>query len=564
MVPPPPHSTPAPSARRDSFSQNAQREVQAVLLKQRPSRRRPGDVPYPLKSYPADLINYDNWNQMFFKGCFGGLTAHKFEDEEPPQTILDLGCGGGNWALEMAQQYPEAHVVGFDLHRIQPELLELDAFYMRCLEDSGQSPKTLPIVDELANRVEWIHGNLLDGLPFISDYFDFVHISGISMGVPEDEWQFVLEEVCRVLRGNGILEIVEDDLIFPCAPPRPARRSLALLNLDFTRRDRRDSSAPASAYSSRTSSTLFSDLWSIPDTGDDTQLQKKPSLPTLPESNSTDSPPRNSIPFDVGPPTDTLPDLEIPAAATDYDQHPQDHQRLKSAWESMLSRRFLAASVTTVLPFYLSTFFENVRTHATLQIPLPQGSMGPDPGSRSSSESFGVDMFDLNPLGKRAPDVDMYSINSRSSNSSHRLVPSWERMHLAKTVATVKACKEAIWEEYRKLYPTDLPPIVPTKTARATNATVVRAFKNTPREAFETDWSNWENDMADRMSMRPRVHKEFGWNQPEQAPEAQLWQSRMSYHRDESSLSSAVDLRPSAELCRSLRAFIGRKPMSTS
>ncbi|KAJ7067032.1 hypothetical protein C8F01DRAFT_1120047 [Mycena amicta] len=502
---------------------SAQKEVQAILLKQRPSRRRPGDVPYPLSQYSSDLINFDNWDQMFFQGCFGGLTVHKFEDN-PPQVILDLGCGGGHWAIQAAKQWPDAQVVGFDLHETQPEILELDAWYMRCLEDSGKPPHTLPVAN-IANRIEWIHGNLcvcstrrggrwlmphisLDGLPFPSEYFDF--------------------EVCRVLQHNGVLEIIEDDLIFPCAPPpRPSRTSLAPLNLDFIRRDRRDSSAPPSAFSTRTGSS-------------------------------------NSIPFDVvAPPDATLnrrdtffqSDLDLIPPPTSED-HPQDHTRLKAAHDAMLSRRFLASSITTVLPFYLSTIFENVQTHPALQISLPPGSMAPDGDSRNSGDSFDADIFDLNPSAKRLAEFDMFSIKSRSTGSSQRIVPSWGRMHLAKTVATVSACKEALWVEYEKLYPGDLPPLLHAKTARP-NWTRVQKHKNSPREAFETDWSNWENDMADRMSMRSRVHSEFGWKQPEQSPEARLWQNRMLHHREEA--NGAVP-RSTAELCRSVRAFVGWKP----
>jgi hypothetical protein len=62
-------------------------------------------------------------------------------------------------------------------------------------------------------------------------------------------------------------------------------------------------------------------------------------------------------------------------------------------------------------------------------------------------------------------------------------------MHLAKTVNTVSACKEALWAEYKQLFPGDLPPII-SNTLRP-NARH-RALKHSPREAFETDWTSWE------------------------------------------------------------------------
>ncbi|KAK8872335.1 methyltransferase LaeA [Apiospora arundinis] len=39
-----------------------------------------------------------------------------------PQRILDLGCGTGIWCIDMADQYPGASIIGWDLSlRMQPE-----------------------------------------------------------------------------------------------------------------------------------------------------------------------------------------------------------------------------------------------------------------------------------------------------------------------------------------------------------------------------------------------------------------------------------------------------------
>ncbi|KAJ7158655.1 hypothetical protein C8R46DRAFT_396374 [Mycena filopes] len=565
MSPAPPSARrPAPSF--GSFSHTAQKDVQAVLMKQRAVRRRPGDVPYPIFDYSPDMINFDNWDQMYLQTCFGGLTMHQFDT--PPKVVLDLGCGGGYWAMEAAKLWPDAQVIGFDLKDIQPELLQLDASFMRCLEDLGEASRPLPLANELASRLRWQHGNLLDGLPFPSEHFDFVHISGIGLGVPEDEWQFVLEEVSRVMQCNGVLEVVEEDLIFPSAPARPIRQSLAPLNLDFIGRERRDSSAPPSAFSSRSSNTVLSDLWSIPDSPQDHRVQKRPSLPTLPETQTASSSPRNSIPFEGGGGSPDL--MRRDTNITNYfpqgpelipDHHPQDHTRLKTAWDAMLSRRFLASSVITVLPFYLSSFFENVQTHPALQVSLPPSSTAPDSGSRSSSESFDAEtLFDQNFSPSRLSDTDMYSIKSKSTTGSSRTVPFWGRMHLAKTVNTVSACKEAIWTEYQRLYPGDLPPII-QQTVRPKDARF-RALKHSPREAFETDWTSWEHDMADRISMRGRVGSEFGWSEPEPSPDWRVWRNRMSSHRENESLGERPRSSSSENLCRSLRAFVGWKPAS--
>lgn len=39
-----------------------------------------------------------------------------------PQRILDLGTGTGIWAIDVADKYPEASVIGTDLSPVQPSL----------------------------------------------------------------------------------------------------------------------------------------------------------------------------------------------------------------------------------------------------------------------------------------------------------------------------------------------------------------------------------------------------------------------------------------------------------
>jgi cyclopropane fatty-acyl-phospholipid synthase-like methyltransferase len=41
-------------------------------------------------------------------------------DETKTQRILDIGTGTGIWAIEMADQFPQAEVIGTDLSPIQP------------------------------------------------------------------------------------------------------------------------------------------------------------------------------------------------------------------------------------------------------------------------------------------------------------------------------------------------------------------------------------------------------------------------------------------------------------
>ena len=42
--------------------------------------------------------------------------------QKPPQKILDLATGTGSWAIDMADEFPEAEIVGTDLSPIQHDL----------------------------------------------------------------------------------------------------------------------------------------------------------------------------------------------------------------------------------------------------------------------------------------------------------------------------------------------------------------------------------------------------------------------------------------------------------
>ncbi|KAF8575158.1 hypothetical protein K439DRAFT_1623790 [Ramaria rubella] len=105
--------------------------------------------------------------------------------------MLDLGCGYGFWCIQAAGFFQNCRVVGLDIADIQPSLQRLG-------------------YPELSNKISWVHGDMLERLPFPDNHFDFVRTMHTEYCVPEHK------EVSRVLKPGGIFESIQEALIFPC------------------------------------------------------------------------------------------------------------------------------------------------------------------------------------------------------------------------------------------------------------------------------------------------------------------------------------------------------------
>ncbi|KAG6862489.1 hypothetical protein C0995_000035 [Termitomyces sp. Mi166 len=558
--------------------------VEHTLLKSRTFRRRPGDVPYPvehigaacsalyvasLSVFPALISNTpylsDVWSNMS-RTRGRNPTLHKFES--PPAAVLDLGCGSGCWAIEAAKAWPNSVVVGFDVKDIQPKLLH---------------SLTREHHSDIAHRVKWVHGNLLDGLPFHCDRFDFVRMVNIGLGVPEDEWQYVLEarvktflEAARVLKPGGVIEVIEEDPIFPCEVRQPlwaanhGNSSMTLVN-------RSPSIVNRSPSTLATSSPLIrSDPSSV-------TLDER-CEPTEPSPNNLSS---STIPYlPAKPPNSTYPASHTvhdspktpkrPTTPTDRSSDLQDHSRLKAAWDALLASRFIAEKPLSVLPFYLSSLFVDVQSMPPVKVLLPPNSNIDQPSPvRSAPEPF----FNGAVFAKPPPLVRTSSESTCSTTTT--LTPSalsrtssgdsidsytteFAQMHLASTVHTVTGCKEAIWQEYKNLYDVKNVAKVVSPNAYAPSGYTVSPgpgnVKSSIRESFDDEWAAWHNDMTDRIGMRALM-AQSNWSEPPgQRPDWQVWRAKVQQINENKGSSDALmsGKHPPA-LCRSMRGFIGRK-----
>ncbi len=168
--------------------------------------------------------------------------------------------------------------------------------------------------------------------------------------------------------------------------------------------------------------------------------------------------------------------------------HPQDHSKLKTAWDKMLHKRFLPTGLLSILPFYLSTEFQEVQVKATLTVPLPPNNLPPlEEGKDTSSflraridsisnRSIASVLSDMESMPSPINvSVQEYTSRQRSASVTTQSV-SYASMHLARMVSIVRGCKEAMFEEYRAL-----------ESPYGSDVDIVTA-----RAEFSAAWSNWE------------------------------------------------------------------------
>ncbi|HEX9036389.1 MAG TPA: methyltransferase domain-containing protein [Ktedonobacterales bacterium] len=146
-------------------------------------------VPYVLPSDMGEVNRLDFQHYMMRYALHGNFGAPVGRN---PRDILDVGSGTGRWAIEMAQYFPNAKVIGVD---ITPPAQD----------------ESRPGAEARPANYSFVAGNILERLPFADASFDFTHQRYMIGAIPRDAWPNAIAELARVTRPGGWVEVVEAD-----------------------------------------------------------------------------------------------------------------------------------------------------------------------------------------------------------------------------------------------------------------------------------------------------------------------------------------------------------------
>ncbi|KFH61848.1 hypothetical protein MVEG_12356 [Podila verticillata NRRL 6337] len=121
--------------------------------------------------------------------------------------VLDCGCGPGTWIMEMATEFEDLDFYGFDVSPMYPSAIH---------------PK----------NAHFSMANLLDPeIPFATDSYLLVHQRNMLLGLTQDAWPGVVQDLfrCVIPGGSGWLQLSEVDPIW-CRPGPVSRSVLKMLN----------------------------------------------------------------------------------------------------------------------------------------------------------------------------------------------------------------------------------------------------------------------------------------------------------------------------------------------
>ena len=139
----------------------------------------------------AEMVRLLDQDRLITQGM-GGLFPERSNDFSGIERVLDVACGPGGWAQEVAFAHPEIEVVGFDISQAMINYARMQA------QAQGLDNLSFQVMD------------LLKPLDFPDRSFDLVNARFINF-LPAAAWPQLVQEFRRITRPGGFIRLTESE-----------------------------------------------------------------------------------------------------------------------------------------------------------------------------------------------------------------------------------------------------------------------------------------------------------------------------------------------------------------
>jgi ubiquinone/menaquinone biosynthesis C-methylase UbiE len=163
--------------------------------------------PEPSQQENAYFIDHENVAEMarlldqdrLYTQAMGGLLPERVNTFSGISHVLDVGCGPGGWAQELAFAHPELHITGIDISETMIAYAQAQAR-----------------VQHLSNANFQVM-DVQEGLNFPDASFDLVNARLLGFFSPSF-WPHLVADYVRLTRPEGLIRLAETEMSFSNSP----------------------------------------------------------------------------------------------------------------------------------------------------------------------------------------------------------------------------------------------------------------------------------------------------------------------------------------------------------